>query len=343
MSSTQKQTENSDKSQQRRQANRMLLNLHLLLTLLLVLLVLWLYAGQQRFATQLQDRLQSNDKVMARLNDMDDRLFAISRQTLPKPSQPLSNNAQNQLMMFRLQLQAADKLLLDGDCKAAIAMLQGMQWQLGQDSNDIAPALSIVLNNSLQTDIDTLQAQKNQPSAWQLHILAMTNIQSFLRMQVKERTADDNPMLSKSDVWLHEAMMTLNLAIQAANMRQADTMQMYLEQTRQQLQYVDKYATNGSSSASTEIDGRSSGKQSSRSRQSNGKISGSPLPTDVTDSQQPENNVAATAEQSSRPTLTNISDAVLWLDDLMMNTPKAVRLVTAQMLDDGDANHNTAP
>ena len=169
-------------TQQRRQANMFLLRLQWLVILLLIVALLWLYISQQRFQHSVNERLQSNEQVVSRLNEMDDRLFAVSQQTLPEPQSQssASSQAQNQLDLLRIQIQAADRLLADNNDSAAIDLLRGLHWQLSQSSNEIAPALTIVIKQSLMKDIERLQASSAQPSPWQIQNLAIQNIQDFL-------------------------------------------------------------------------------------------------------------------------------------------------------------------
>ena len=169
--------------QQRRQATSLLLRLQWLVILILLASIVWLYVSQQRFERQMDNRLQSNEQVIGRLNDMDDRLFAISQASAPAPSVAPSNQAQNQLALLRIQIKTVDKLLLDNDYDAAIELLRGLQWQLSQSSNEIAPALTIVLRQSLVKDIERLQAKASQPSPWELQNLAIQNIQNYLHTQ----------------------------------------------------------------------------------------------------------------------------------------------------------------
>ena len=166
--------------QQRRQANMFLLRLQWVVILLLIGVLLWLYISQQRFQHTVNERLQSNEQVVSRLNEMDDRLFAMSQQTLPATSAAVNSQAQNQLDLLRIQIQAADRLLADSNGSAAIDLLQGLHWQLSQKSNEIAPALTVVIKQSLVKDIERLQARSAQPSSWQLQNLAIQNIQDFL-------------------------------------------------------------------------------------------------------------------------------------------------------------------
>ena len=244
--------------QQRRQANMFLIRLQWVVILLLIASLLWLYISQQRFEHTVNERLQSNEQVVSRLNEMDDRLFAVSQQTLPVPSITASSQAQNQLDLLRIQVQAADRLLADRNNSAAIHLLQGLHWQLSQSSNEIAPALTIVIKQSLVKDIERLQARSTQPSPWQLQNLAIQNIQDFLyrheravyvdtgaKVDVSKKNdvkntapskSTNNSNLTRKQLTIHEVIMTLNLASQASNMHDREQLVTYLNQARKQLQ-----------------------------------------------------------------------------------------------------------
>ena len=241
--------------QQRRQANMFLIRLQWVVILLLIASLLWLYISQQRFEHTVNERLQSNEQVVSRLNEMDDRLFAVSQQTLPVPSTTAGSQAQNQLDLLRIQVQAADRLLADSNNSAAIDLLQGLHWQLSQSSNEIAPALTVVIKQSLVKDIERLQARSTQPSPWQLQNLAIQNIQDFLyrheravdtganadvsKKNAVKNTAPSQPTnnnLTRKQLTIHEVIMTLNLASQASNMHDRDQLVTYLNQARKQLQ-----------------------------------------------------------------------------------------------------------
>ena len=225
--------------QQRRQASVLLLQLQWLLIALLIIGFIWLYVSQQRFQNQMLERLQSSEQVVNRLNDMDDRIFALNQQVTPEKKQAPTviegGQAQNQLNLLRLQLQAAVSLLADNNDQAAIGLLRGLQWQLAQDNNEIAPALNQVLKQSLSKDIAHLQAQSAQPSPWQLQNIAIQNIQMFL--STWERS-NNNATIIRQQLTVHEVIMTLNLAMQAGNMREPKQLAGYLRQARNQLQLV---------------------------------------------------------------------------------------------------------
>ena len=81
--------------QQRRQASVLLLQLQWLLIALLIIGFIWLYVSQQRFQNQMLERLQSSEQVVNRLNDMDDRIFALNQQVTPEKKQAPTDNGKS--------------------------------------------------------------------------------------------------------------------------------------------------------------------------------------------------------------------------------------------------------
>ncbi|WP_296209006.1 hypothetical protein [Psychrobacter sp. UBA3480] len=325
--------------QQRRQANILLLRMQWLVILLLIAALLWLYISQQRFQHSVNDRLQSNEQVISRLNEMDDRLFAMSQQTLPEPRVKASSQAQNQLDLLRIQIKAADRLLADSNDSAAIELLRGLHWQLSQSSNEIAPALTIVIKQSLLKDIERLQAQSSQPSPWQIQNLAIQNIQEFLhsherlgsyegtdlqrrelvdaaienKQQPKAINAADNSAasdtnLTRRQLTIHEVIMTLNLASQASNMRKQDQLVSYLTQARKQLKtLVPKAST--------------SDNKNSAQAGAIGIVQADKKPIDG------QSNLETMKAPSDIPEVT------VWLNQLIAHAPKPTPLLTTEILD----------
>ncbi|MBP2279562.1 hypothetical protein H4W00_000375 [Psychrobacter sp. PL19] len=327
--------------QQRRQANILLLRLQWLLILLLIAALLWLYISQQRFQIYVNERLQSNEQVVSRLNEMDDRLFAISQQSLPPPSATVGSQAQNQLELLRIQIHAADRLLADNNDTAAVDLLRSLQWQLSQNNNEIAPALTIVIKKSLTKDIERLQAQSSQPSPWQLQNLAIQNIQEFLysyervnrfepinnrknqtpinssaaQKSPKQLSVFVNPAASanvaliRKQLTIHEVIMTLNLASQASNMREKDQLVAYLSQARNQLQTL---VAEVSSTSKNKITDHATSQSATKNNTKN--------------YEKPSNLETTTAPK-------DISEVILWLDKLVANSPTPTTLLTNQILD----------
>ena len=296
--------------QQRRQANMFLVRLQWVVILLLIAALLWFFINQQRFERNVNERLQSNEQVVSRLNEMDDRIFAMSQQTLPAPRAAASSQAQNQLDLLRIQIQAADKLLADNNESAAIELLRGLHWQLSQSSNEIAPALTVVIKQSLVKDIERLQARSSQPSPWQLQSLAIQNIQEFLHSYERPtntvgqtNSTDNNVNLTRRQLVIHEVIMTLNLASQASNMREKEQLVGYLRQARKQLQTLEP--------------------QSSLSEPS----------TNNKNSQATNSTTANKNKAQTKASPNDITEVIDWLDRLIANAPKPTPLLTTQILD----------
>ena len=296
--------------QQRRQANMFLVRLQWLVILLLIAALLWFFINQQRFERNVNERLQSNEQVVSRLNEMDDRIFAMSQQTLPAPRTAASNQAQNQLDLLRIQIQAADRLLADNNESAAIELLRGLHWQLSQSSNEIAPALTVVIKQSLVKDIERLQARSSQPSPWQLQSLAIQNIQEFLHSYERPtntvgqtNSTDNNVNLTRRQLVIHEVIMTLNLASQASNMREKEQLVGYLRQARKQLQTLES--------------------QSSLSEPS----------TNNKNSQATNSTTANKDKAQTKSSPNDITEVIDWLNRLIANAPKPTPLLTTQILD----------
>lgn len=325
--------------QQRRQANILLLRMQWLVILLLIAALLWLYISQQRFQHSVNDRLQSNEQVISRLNEMDDRLFAMSQQTLPEPRVKASSQAQNQLDLLRIQIKAADRLLADSNDSAAIELLRGLHWQLSQSSNEIAPALTIVIKQSLLKDIERLQAQSSQPSPWQIQNLAIQNIQEFLhsherlgsyegtdlqrrelvdaaienKQQPKATNATDTSAtsdtnLTRRQLTIHEVIMTLNLASQASNMRKQDQLVSYLTQARKQLKTLVPKASTSDNKKSAQAGAI-------------GIVQADKKPIDG----------QSNFETMKAPS--DIPEVIVWLNQLIAHAPKPTPLSTTEILD----------
>ena len=296
--------------QQRRQANMFLVRLQWVVILLLIAALLWFFINQQRFERNVNERLQSNEQMVSRLNEMDDRIFAMSQQTLPAPRAAASSQAQNQLDLLRIQIQAADRLLADNNESAAIELLRGLHWQLSQSSNEIAPALTVVIKQSLVKDIERLQARSSQPSPWQLQSLAIQNIQEFLHSYERltntvgqTNSTDNNVNLTRRQLVIHEVIMTLNLASQASNMREKEQLVGYLRQARKQLQTLES--------------------QSSLSEPS----------TNNKNSQATNSTTANKDKAQTKSSPNDITEVIDWLDRLIANAPKPTPLLTTQILD----------
>ena len=304
---------------QRRQVSVWLSRLQWLIIFLLILAWIWLMLAQSKFEQKINERLQTNEQLTTRLNDMDDRLFAISQQALPEPKGDMSNQAQNQLDLLKIQIQAATRLLDDNNLPATIELLRGLQWQLSQSSNEIAPALTIVIKNSLNQDIERLQAQSLQTNPWQRQNLAIQNIQTFLHKLSHKQSAT----ISQQQLVIHEVIMTLNLAIQASNLHHGDETVSYLRQSREQLASLQ----GGLASAQN-----SSDNAKSVAKKALDQLTKNSAEKDKNVAISDEANKAAAPSSASDNTPTTLPEAIAAIDALIENKPAAITLVTAQML-----------
>ena len=315
--------------QQRKQAGKLLLRLQWLLVLVLIVALVWLYISQQRFQNQVNERFQSTEQVVTRLNEVDDRLFANTQPTLPQAKGVIGNQAQNQLDLLRIQIQATDSLLANNNIKAAVDLLRGLQWQLSQKSNEIAPALTTVIQKALNEDIERLQAQSAQPSPWQLQNLAIQDIQAFLhshervnsherndsheRINSENKALSQNVLLTRQQLTIHEVIMTLNLAMQASNMRERDQLISYLSQARTQLQTLTSTPPGKQKAAVAD------------------KATENIKKTDSAD--RLDANGSNAEGLNTMPAPTNIAEVIAWLDQLVANAPTPTPLVSAQIVE----------
>ena len=292
--------------EQQRQATSLLLRLQWLVLLILLVAIVWLYVSQQRFERQMANRLQSNEQVVSRLNDMDDRLFAISQVNAPAPSTAPSSQAQNQLALLRIQIKTVDRLLLDNDYDSAVELLRGLQWQLSQSSNEIAPALTIVLRQSLAKDIERLQAKASQPSPWELQNVAIQNIQGYLYTQKRHtaqaKTSSTPVPLTARELTISEVIMTLNLAMQSSNMHDKDQLVSHLSQARMQLRPL--LVTLSDKTTATDAQPSTQASQATDSSKDKVNLSALPAPKSLADVSR---NLATlmTAAPSATPLLTS--------------------------------------
>jgi len=232
------------------------------------------------------------------------------------------------LDLLRIQTKAADRLLVDNNSSAAIELLRGLHWQLSQSNNEIAPALTVVIKQSLIKDIERLQAKSAQPSPWQLQNLAIQNMQDFLHdyertmtANALSRSADNKMSLTRQQLVIHEVIMTLNLAIQASNMREREQLIVYLSQARNQLQAL---VSQDLLSRST-VPQMSAPASKAKKTTTNGDSKNSDL--DV------ETEVSDEGRLQTKSSPTDIPEVIDGLDQLIANAPKTTPLLTTQILE----------
>lgn len=288
-----KQAEKEELKKQTEQARRVLMRLQWLVIILLAGGLIWLYVAFTSVVDKMDERLAKIDTVDTRLNDIDDRLFALTPADSHKENEKSSTSQDNEFL--KIQLHMANKLFEQGDYDETITALNAIKYQLGQMSG-VAPAIKSALSASIKADIAHISTLKTQPDAWQAHIIKMRDLQAFLRSEQNKNTSNT---LSRGDILLHDANMMLSLAIGAGNLRDRGLMTSYLQEVRTQLE--------------------------SHILLHGGKIDSDSLKEQA---QRHSDNLARADEM----TLNSTDDALLWVYDLLANSPKNKELSSVEML-----------
>lgn len=228
---------------QNAQARLVLIQLQWLITILLVTAMLWLGNNQSKLAQSVNDRLEVADELNARMNDLDDRLFAVSP-SVPMPQSDRS--ADNDWQLISVQLASANRLHELGNYGESYALLKLVLWQLSHEKLNLATPLKTTLTQSIKDDLITLENLQNSSDLWQLQALKMQEIQRFLRTQM---SSDDT--LDKSELMLQNAHSSLALAIGASQLHQKRTIAHYLSETLHHLEWLQKHSTTVAKDSST--------------------------------------------------------------------------------------------
>lgn len=279
--------------QQTEQARRVLMRLQWLVIVLLGSGIVWLYTAFENINIQVNDKLAKIDTVDTRLNNMDDRIFALTSLYGQKPSQNKPTQEHDQ-ELIKIQLSLANQLYKQGNYDETINALSAIRWQLPKMSG-IATPIKNTLIDGLDKDINHLNAQKNQPDAWQAHVVKMQDVQAFLRKYQNNTTGS----LSNKDLLIHDASMLLSLAIGSANARDKSTMTTYLQEIKIRLEsYVIL---------------------------TDGKLSIGQVNPDTPATQNNET-------KTITPPLETVNDALYWVYELLANSPKDKHLHSTQIL-----------
>lgn len=300
-----KQEEKEALKQQAEQARVVLMRLQWCMIVLLAGGLVWLYLSFVSVVNQVDERLAKMDAVDSRLNDIDDRLFAITPTDAPKKDE--KNEASKDAELLKIELAMTHQLFERGHYDEVLTALESIDYQLSHMTG-IAPPVKSSLSRSIKADIAYLNTLKTQPDAWQSHILKMRELQAFLRAQQVNNTP--HAPLSRGDILLHDASMMLSLAIGSANVRDRGLMTSYLQEVRAQLE--SHITLHGG-----KIDMDSLKKQSAAAQ-------GNP-PSE-------EQANAKTGQIGQQVALNTPHDALFWVYDLLANTPKNKSLNSVEML-----------
>lgn len=223
-------------AEQNAQARLLLIQLQWLVIILMIGTMIWQSYTQKQLAEHIDNRLQQTEKFTTRMNDLDDRLFAMT------PIKEQANDGlqtKNDVELMKLLLNTAQTLYKTGDHDGAIQLLQSIAYKLENKQYQLAAPISASLKQSLAQDISHLQTIKASPDVWHLYISKMRNIQNFLDSQLTSEGA-----LTWQDLQIHDANMLLNLSIHSALTRERDATILYLQQAQNRLNAFSKNEVN---------------------------------------------------------------------------------------------------
>lgn len=210
-------------ARQNAQARLLLIQLQWLVILVMIGAIFWLANAQKQLNDLTETRLKVLQEFTARMNTMDDRIFAMTPTTPPDDK---TDDVKNNLRLIRVQLGQAERLSAQ-DPAASIELLLMVRTQLSEQLSLAAP-LKSSLKNAIDEDIAKLGVAQNQ-SAWQAHIAKIQEVQSFLRSQ------KTNDKLTVRELALRDASMLLGLAMAAATLQEKEAMVVYLNEALQHL------------------------------------------------------------------------------------------------------------
>lgn len=219
-------------AEQNAQARLVLIQLLWLAVIILLGLIAWLANTQKQLALHVEERLKITDSFNARMNDVDDRLFAINNQET-KSVPP--THAQNDLQFVSIHLMSADRLYQAGDYQASSEVLRLLEWQLESNHLALATPLISALKTAIKDDLVHLNAMDSQIDPWQADIMTMRRVQSFLR------GFDTGGSLTQKELALHDANVFLSLAIGAGALRERETQVTYLSDTLASLESLKRF------------------------------------------------------------------------------------------------------
>lgn len=206
-------------AKQNAQARLVLIQLQWLLIVLMFGGILWLANNQKQLEIRINERLKVIEAFTTRMNNLDDRIFAMTPSEQKISSEDL---AQNDLQLIRLQLASADRMYHSTDYKGATEMLQILQFNLQKDQLNLAVPVKSVLKTAIADDLKHIESLSRQTDSWQASIAKMREVQTFLK------NAQNDSAYASDRATFNNASMLLSLAIGASAIKDKDTMMVYL-------------------------------------------------------------------------------------------------------------------
>lgn len=222
-------------AEQNAQARLVLIQLLWIFVVLLITAMVWLYSNQKKLALHLEERLAVIQSFDGRMNDMDDRIFAMTAMPQKAGDERL---AQSDIQLTQVQMDVVDRLYRQGNYGDAFEMLKILQEQLRTDELSLAAPLKSSLASAISEDLASLEALQKTIDPWQAQVIRLQEIQSYLRHL--ESDLPKGEMLSRKEVGLRDAMMSISLAIGATTIKDRTTMVGYMNDSLYQLKRLEE-------------------------------------------------------------------------------------------------------
>ncbi|MDO5651727.1 MAG: hypothetical protein Q4G13_06300 [Moraxella sp.] len=219
--------------EQVRQARLVLMQIQWLVIVLLIGAVVWLRYNQSQLITQVENRLKVTEEFNQRLNNIDDKLFALTPAIARSTAD--TNAVNNDLQLIAVQLSSANRLYESGDYQGTDEVLKSVQYQLGTDRLSVSGALAAALKQALAKDIEYLDSAKVKPDDWQVHMLTIRQVQSYLNKQLGGTQSINTQALTVRDV-----NSALSLALIASRNKDREMLTAYLQEALTGLEHLDK-------------------------------------------------------------------------------------------------------
>lgn len=222
-------------AEQNAQARLVLIQLLWIFVILLITAMVWLYSNQKKLALHLEERLLVIQSFDGRMNDMDDRIFAMT--TMPEKAGN-ERSTQNDVQLTEVQLDVVDRLYRQGNYADAFEMLKILQEQLRTDELSLAVPLKSSLASAISEDLASLEVLQKTIDPWQAQVIRLQEIQSYLRHIEKDLPKGES--LSRKELGVRDAMMSLSLAIGATTLKDRATMVGYMNDCLYHLKHLDE-------------------------------------------------------------------------------------------------------
>lgn len=220
MTDTQKKTRTAE---QNAQARLVLIQLLWIFVVLIIAAMVWLYSNQNKLTLYVEERLAITKTFDSRMNDIDDRIFAITHAQTPVHD---STAAQSDKELMTVQLGVVDKLYKQGDYQSAVQMLHLIRLQLANPKFALSTPVKSALDSAINDDLTTINTLQKITDPYQTDQIRLQEIQGHL---ANAAHAFDKKQLSHDELALRDGTMLVSLALSAIAVKDRPTMTLHLK------------------------------------------------------------------------------------------------------------------